>query len=124
MNKARLASLLILFQMAVVHLAAAEGLKSTIGPDRIHGTITFVERKGLAPMTMAPFTYWSVVVHGDGMDYELSHVSGIDSGVSPESVTIQGTVIHPGDEVTIEGKAQRIRKDFGLLSEIGKVDVN
>lgn len=124
MNKAKITTLLILLQAVAALPAIAAAPSTALKPATVHGTVDFVQRRGIIPGTMTPMNYWGVVVHSNGVDYELSSAPGMESAIAPESVTIQGTQVHRGDEVTIDGKANRIRKDFSLLSEIRKVDLN
>jgi hypothetical protein len=124
MKKAKITTLLILLQAAVTLPVIAAEPTTILKPARIHGTVEFVQRRGIVPGTMEPMSYWGAVIHSNGVNYELPTALGIESGVRPESVTIQGTRVHRGDEVTIDGKANRIRNDFGLVSEVRQVEIN
>src|ERR1700757_4040431 len=100
MKKVRLASFMMLLQAAVIFPTVAHGMgASHRSHQQIQGTVDFVQRKGILPGTMEPMTYWSVVVHGKGVDYELSHVFGMDYGARPQSTSIEGQIIRPGDQV-------------------------
>jgi len=102
----------------------AEDPVTDVGSDQtIQGTIAFMQRVGITPGSLDEMPYWSVIVQSNGVDYELSHVFGIEYGVRPESTTIAGKTLQAGDRVTIAGKAQRIRKDFSLLSKIGSIEL-
>jgi hypothetical protein len=124
MKKAKLTALLILLQAGSALPALAAAPSTALKPAQIHGTVEFVQRNGVAPGTMESMNYWGVVVRSNGVDYQLPNVAGITSEVRPESVIIQGKQIHRGDEVTIDGKANKLRKDFGLLSDIQSIDIN
>jgi hypothetical protein len=89
----------------------------------IHGAINFVQRVGIVPGTLDTNSYWSVIVQSDGVDYELSHVFGIENSLRPDSTTIAGKVLQAGDRVTIKGKTQQIRKEFSLLSKIESIEL-
>ncbi len=123
MKKMKMTALLILLQAASTLPAIAAAPSTALKPATIRGTVEFVQRKGVAPVTMATMNYWSVVVHGSGMDYELPTVLGIDDGARPELASIQGTRVRPGDQVTIDGSVNRIKKDFGLVSNIRHIEV-
>jgi len=124
MKKSKIATLLILLQAAVALPVIAAEPSTILKPARIQGTVEFVQRRGIAPGTMEPMSYWGAVIHSQGVNYELPTALEIESGVRPESVMIQGTRVHLGVVVTIDGKANRIRMDFGLLSEVRQVEIN
>ena len=125
MKRTLILSLMMLSQMAVALPSNADSAKPEKNEvlSKIVGTVSFEQRTGIMPMTMISSSYWSVVVHANGMDYVLSQVFGMDRDVQPSSAKIQGTVVHPGEQVVIEGMVQKVRKGFGLLSEIGKIKV-
>lgn len=90
----------------------------------VAGEVSFEQRAAVMPMTMQPTSYWSVVVHDDqGVAYELAHVAGMDRNLPPKSIQVQGKVVHPGEKVVINGKIKKIRRDYGLLSEIEKINL-
>lgn len=113
---------MLMSQLAVALPSNAESVnQAELG--QVVGTVSFKHRNGIKPMTMMAASYWSVVVHSDGADYELSNVFGVNREGEPTSVKIRGTVIRPGELIAVEGRIQKVRKDFGLLSEIGKINV-
>ncbi|MFL5814710.1 MAG: hypothetical protein ACJ763_14140 [Bdellovibrionia bacterium] len=124
MKKSKVTTLFVLLQAALALPALAASPSTAPKSARIQGTVEFVQRKGIAPITMAPINYWGVIVHASGMDLELPTVIGIEDGRSPRHASIRGTWIRPGDRVTIEGKMSQIREDFGLVSDIDKVALN
>lgn len=124
MMKAKVTTLFVLLQAALALPAMAAAPSTALRPASIHGTVEFVQRRGIAPITMAPMNYWGVIIHASGMDYELPTVIGIEDGAGPRHASIRGTWIRPGDRVTIDGKMSQIREDFGLITDIRKVDLN
>jgi hypothetical protein len=124
MMKAKVTTLFVLLQAALALPAFAAAPSTAPKAVSIQGTVEFVQRKGIAPITMAPINYWGIIVHASGMEVELPTVIGIEDGRSPRYASIRGTWIRPGDRVRIEGKMSQIRDDFGLISEINKVDLN
>src|SRR4051812_30430667 len=124
MNKIKFAPLLILLHLASALSATAAGPLASTAQKRVQGIVSFEQRNGIAPGSLAPMSYWSVVVQDHGVAYELPKVLAVDSGLRPESATIQGTVVRAGDQVTVVGSVQQIRSDFRLLSNITRVDSN
>lgn len=123
MKKTKMTTLLVLLQSMFILPAIAAAPSTALRPAHIQGTVEFVQRKGVAPMTMASMNYWSVIVHGNGMDYELPTVLGIDSGSRPELASIRGKHIRAGDEVTMDGSVNQIRKGFALLSDVRNIEI-
>jgi hypothetical protein len=124
MRNVKLASIGMLIQMAIAFPSMANGVMSKAAPHQsIQGTVEFVQRQGIAPGTLKPMNYWSVVVQDHGVRYELSHVFGVESGARPESTTLDGAVIHPGDSVALKGSINKISKDFALVSDVDGVDL-
>jgi hypothetical protein len=122
--KSKITTLLVLLQAASALPALAAAPSTAPKLASIHGTVEFVQRSGIAPVTLAPINYWGVIVHASGMDYELPTVIGIEDGTRPRHASIRGTWIRPGDRVSIEGKMNQIREDFGLISDIRKIGLN
>jgi hypothetical protein len=123
MKMKKMTTLLILLQAASALPALASAPSTAPRQAKIQGTVEFVQRKGIAPMTMASMNYWSVIVHGSGMDYELPTVLGIDSGSRPDLASIRGAHVRPGDEVSVEGKVNPIRKGFAVVSEVSNIEI-
>lgn len=124
MKKTKITTLFILLQAIVALPALAAAPSTALKPAKIHGTVEFVQRKGIAPMSLAPMSYWSVIIHASRMDYELPTVIGIEDDTRPRHASIRGTWIRQGDQVTIEGNMNQIREDFGLVSDIRKIELN
>lgn len=116
-------SLMAVVQMVVALPASAELVKQ-VERGKVAGTVAFEYRTGVAPTTMQPMPYWTVVIHdAAGVAYELAHITGLNREAPPSSTTINGTVVRQGEEVAVEGKIQKLKKDFGLVSDVRKIRV-
>ncbi|MEK6706980.1 MAG: hypothetical protein AABZ06_14475 [Bdellovibrionota bacterium] len=90
------------------------------------GKVTFEKRTTIVPLSICeqgqicpkPQIYWSVMVHSNGVRYEIDEVFGLGNFKAPEYVELTGVVIKPGCQVALVGRVEPITKDYVIVSDI------
>lgn len=97
---------------------------------RVTGEVSFERRATIVPFRLCESepcarstVYWSVIVHSQGVDYELDQTFNSGEENPPEAIELQGVVLRPGTRVAMDGKVELVARGYAILMDLKKVDI-
>ncbi len=128
---------------SAVRASAAEETIGVAALMTVRGTVRFEKRSTVVPMindlladalsATLPFCdggncprsnpYWAVTVNDGKRLYELHQPFAIGSLRAPSFVEINGVILRPGAEITVEGSIESLSETYGIISDVKSISV-
>lgn len=97
----------------------------------VQGKVSFERRATVVPLTVCDNgrpcyeskPYWSMLIASETGKFELDQAFALGSHNEPDAVEMAGVTIRPGFQVEVEGRVERITRDYAIVSEVKNINV-
>jgi hypothetical protein len=91
----------------------------------VSGKARFERRNTFVPLVVCegalcpkPEPYWVLVLDDDGVNYEVDAMFARGSFNPPDSITVVGALIRPGERVEVDGRIHKLGRSYAIVYDI------
>ena len=67
--------------------------------------------------------YWVMMVDTGEFNFELGQIFSFGSETAPSSVDVSQVTVRPGERILLEAKLDSLNRNYGILSEVNRIEI-